>query len=577
MLENRQEVVQDSVQIIQPPYSPNVNDFDNKKLLGRLDQTERTKGRSVVIDDNAAPRMIKPKKSEVEVQKDNERNVQSAPRPKPIVKNLLDKYTLLKANNVFNRLRGNNHPRSRTQPGGHERWRGKSYNQQPYFPMTPTSWGCPPPMRPQYPPWDLNRCAPYSTWPAGYFQLGWVPSRPMFREDMHKKKARFNQNVRPNNVKPISIITSPQGRHSADAKNYKGGRNLVWVPVRPTVPESSCTIRDQAATNSNASNVDLGKPGEPEAVEIGKDVQEQPPELGSVQKGADLEPNLQNSKENSSYADVVTRDGLGGVARNGLTHGCFNSITAKSTGLHVDLKPNVDTHSEKHVVRPSTVKPTDASASLCMRGIVKIRVGSKAAHGLKIGKYRSAEAIVCSPEVDTVRCGSVQRKDTRTDRKGFDNTLAALSSTSKKTESASIHAVQASLCPTVVKSTTSTTTQCSDSTNNAGHKIIGSNVFEQQRVFSAKQRIYTQRTTVCQYMPRNSGGSRIKSVEPGTKPRPQWCPVGLTHTQKRRVQRLRVSEIREELAKKRRDEWFSEIRPMMHTKRISQRGTSSHI
>jgi hypothetical protein len=208
---------------------------------------------------------------------------------------------------------------------------------------------------------------------------------------------------------------------------------------------------------------------------------------------------------------------------------------------------------------------------------VKIRVGSKAAHGLKIGKYRSAEAIVCSPEVDTVRCGSVQRKDARTDRKGFDNTLAAFSSTSKKTESASIHAVQASLCPTVVKSTTSTTTQCSDSTNNAGHKIIGSNVFEQQIVFSAKQRIYTQRTTVCQYMPRNSGGSRIKSVEPGTKPRPQWCPVGLTHTQKRRVQRLRVSEIREELAKKRRDEWFSEIRPMMHTKRISQRGTSSHI
>jgi hypothetical protein len=33
---------------------------------------------------------------------------------------------------------------------------------------------------------------------------------------------------------------------------------------------------------------------------------------------------------------------------------------------------------------------------------------------------------------------------------------------------------------------------------------------------------------------------------PGTKLEPQWCPTGLTHAQKRRVQRLRASEIREE-------------------------------
>jgi hypothetical protein len=42
------------------------------------------------------------------------------------------------------------------------------------------------------------------------------------------------------------------------------------------------------------------------------------------------------------------------------------------------------------------------------------------------------------------------------------------------------------------------------------------------------------------------GGRRIKSVSPGTDPKPQWCPAGLTHTQKRRVRRLQAIEIKEE-------------------------------
>jgi hypothetical protein len=44
-LENHQEVEQDIVQIIQRPYSPNVIDFDNKKILIRSYQTESTKGK----------------------------------------------------------------------------------------------------------------------------------------------------------------------------------------------------------------------------------------------------------------------------------------------------------------------------------------------------------------------------------------------------------------------------------------------------------------------------------------------------------------------------------------------------
>jgi hypothetical protein len=89
-LENHQEVEQDIVQFVQRPHSPNVIDFDNKKILIRSDQTESTNGKNVVIDINAAPRMIKPKNTEVEVWKVKEKNNQ-VPKPKPTVSMLLKK------------------------------------------------------------------------------------------------------------------------------------------------------------------------------------------------------------------------------------------------------------------------------------------------------------------------------------------------------------------------------------------------------------------------------------------------------------------------------------------------------
>ena len=42
---------------------------------------------------------------------------------------------------------------------------------------------------------------------------------------------------------------------------------------------------------------------------------------------------------------------------------------------------------------------------------------------------------------------------------------------------------------------------------------------------------------------------------------PRWCPPGLTHTQKRRLQRLRRQEQKEKEAEKLRDEIFDECRP----------------
>ena len=101
----------------------NVIEFQNKKVLIRSDQTESTKGKNVLIDDNAAPRMIKPKNSEVEARKVNGKKRQ-APRKKPAVSMLLEKYTSHKANNVFSRLRGSKRPRYASLQWGHGQWRG---------------------------------------------------------------------------------------------------------------------------------------------------------------------------------------------------------------------------------------------------------------------------------------------------------------------------------------------------------------------------------------------------------------------------------------------------------------------
>jgi len=78
--------------------------------------------------------------------------------------------------------------------------------------------------------------------------------------------------------------------------------------------------------------------------------------------------------------------------------------------------------------------------------------------------------------------------------------------------------------------------------------------------------VFKPRAVALQHGARSLGGTRIRTVAPGTKPKSQWCPRGLTRTQKRRVQRLRALEIKEEQAEKLRDEWFNEARPMVVAK-----------
>ena len=43
----------------------------------------------------------------------------------------------------------------------------------------------------------------------------------------------------------------------------------------------------------------------------------------------------------------------------------------------------------------------------------------------------------------------------------------------------------------------------------------------------------------------------------------RWCPPVLTHTPKRKLQRLRLRKMRDEEAEKKRDEVFNEIKPMV--------------
>jgi hypothetical protein len=207
--------------------------FENKKMLIRSDQTGSARGKNIVVDDSAPPKMINPKNAKVGVWKVNEKNNQ-APRPKPTVSMLLKKYTSCKADNVCNRLGRNKRLRSPSRHGGHERWRENSYNKQPYFSVAPTYW-CYPPMYPQYPPWGFSPSTPYHTWPADYFQPGRITSRHLFRPGMHEKRSCFNQRARSRDTIVVRGSRSPV--HIADGKNYHFERKRVWVPVKRSEPQ----------------------------------------------------------------------------------------------------------------------------------------------------------------------------------------------------------------------------------------------------------------------------------------------------------------------------------------------------
>ena len=58
-----------------------------------------------------------------------------------------------------------------------------------------------------------------------------------------------------------------------------------------------------------------------------------------------------------------------------------------------------------------------------------------------------------------------------------------------------------------------------------------------------------------------ASSSNLKDQDKEKYFQPRWCPPRLTHTQKRRLQRLRRQEQMEKEAEKLRDEIFDECRP----------------
>jgi hypothetical protein len=248
---------------------------------------------------------------------------------------------------------------------------------------------------------------------------------------------------------------------------------------------------------SNGSNVDYAlNSGGLKTTDAGSSVEQQHQRSDLIQKDTILEPNLQNGKGNSTHAEDD-------VSRDGPKNTCTKNIYAKGTSLHADLEPYVRTRLEK--AAPATCESADASASQYPGSSVKVGAGGTTAHSLKIGEYPSNERIVANPktgDIDGVGCGTVQGNAAGREAKNADNVLFASPSTSismsLKSESANMHTVSAmrsivlgtpmSLSPAVFKSDIGTSTRCWHSHNRSRH---------QQRVFSAKQGMYSPLTIIC--------------------------------------------------------------------------------
>jgi hypothetical protein len=71
----------------------------------------------------------------------------------------------------------------------------------------------------------------------------------------------------------------------------------------------------------------------------------------------------------------------------GTKGGCTKTNAEKDTSLHIDLKPGVQTFPEKTVESASTSKLAYASSDISVGSSMKVGVGGKAAHRLKIGEH----------------------------------------------------------------------------------------------------------------------------------------------------------------------------------------------
>jgi hypothetical protein len=263
-------------------------------------------------------------------------------------------------------------------------------------------------------------------------------------------------------------------------------------------------------------------------------------------KEASLEAHVQNCKDQAPSMSTSTSQKF--ESANMCT---VSAMKGNGSRTSMRLQPMVFKH--------STSICTDRGDS-----INRDSQGSKTGHVLKVVE---PEIVDGGSAMQQGREHGLVQKETGLEFRLQDGGYTVSSSTSQKTDSASICTNEiirrsslrpsTSMSPSGLKSSTAQniysavmrtssaniSTHFSESSNRGSQQIKVGNVLDQRRMFSAKEKLFAPRTSVSQYRPRNLGGNKIKSVAPGTKSGPQWCPTGITPTQKRRLQRLRASEI----------------------------------
>jgi hypothetical protein len=108
------------------PFSVDIINFAKKKVLVRQDQAGTTRGKNVLVSDEFRLKMLKPKKPEVGVWKENARRKDRS-RWKPMSSFLIEKYTAQRCGSVHSRLEGRKCERSPRYDPGRKAWTERQY------------------------------------------------------------------------------------------------------------------------------------------------------------------------------------------------------------------------------------------------------------------------------------------------------------------------------------------------------------------------------------------------------------------------------------------------------------------
>jgi hypothetical protein len=311
----------------------------------------------------------------------------------------------------------------------------------------------------------------------------------MFRQYLHEKRAQINPEtgprdaivVRGDSEKPFSGTFTRQGRHYEDGNNYNRHHKFAWMPVKYPEPKPM--------KSSDVTDTSHGlKRKESKTVGVDCGVQQQQQGSGIVQK-------------------KVT---------DGEKDGTLQQIGPDQFAKEASLKTHVQNCKDQ---APSEFTSTSK------------KVESASMHAVSAS---------LSPRV--VRFGTSTCTLRRDSPVVFSGTSQNVDSVVTHTSSA-IRSIATRMCTNLplVSSSANTYTRHGGSNSRVSQNTRAVGVFNQQKNISAKDGMVVPNTR--HYRPRNLGGNKIKSVAPGTKPGPQWCPTGITPTQKRRLQRLRASEI----------------------------------